>query len=398
MKAVMYKGPKDIVVEDVQQPRIEDPRDAIVKMTSAAICGSDLHMYEARTGAKPGTIFGHENMGVVSEVGPGVTDIRVGDRVVMPFNVACGFCFNCVRGFTQACLTTNPDQPSAAYGYVDMGPYPGGQAEYLRVPFADFNCLKLPGRPGDDMEDDFVLLADIFPTGYHAAELADVQPGSTVAVFGAGPVGLLAAYSALIRGASEVYVVDAAPERLRLAQSIGAIPIDFLKGDPVEQIFEIRTRNPKIMGAKRPGEVKMPGVMCGIDAVGYQAHGYDDPASEKPTQVIDSLVRVVNATGHIGLIGVYFPEDPGAKGPHAHGNFILPLGQIFSKGLSIGMGQTPVKKYNMFLRDLIIGGRAKPSFIVSHHMPLEQAPEAYAKFDLRGSGEGKDFTKVVLKP
>lgn len=175
MKAVVYKGKDRVSVEEVPDPKIEGPCDAIVKITTAAICGSDLHMYEDRSSASPGCIFGHENQGVVQEVGRGVTSIKIGDRVVLPFNIACGFCFNCTRGYTNACLTMNPKTAGAGYGYADMGPYRGGQAEFLRVPYADFNCLKLPGKPGDSFEDDFVLLADIFPTGWHAAELANVK-------------------------------------------------------------------------------------------------------------------------------------------------------------------------------------------------------------------------------
>ncbi len=181
MKAVVYKEPCQVAVENVDDPRIEAPGDAVVWITSAAICGSDLHMYEGRTGAQPGTVFGHENMGVVEEVGPGVTSVKVGDRVVLPFNIGCGFCFNCLRGFTSACLTVNAAAPHAAYGYADMGPFKGGQAQYLRVPYADFNALKLPGAPGDQWEDDFVTLADIWPTGHHGVELAGVREGETLA-------------------------------------------------------------------------------------------------------------------------------------------------------------------------------------------------------------------------
>jgi glutathione-independent formaldehyde dehydrogenase len=233
---------------------MQHPNDVIVKVTSTAICGSDLHMYEGRTAAQPGIVFGHENMGIIEEVGPGVTGLRVGDRVVMPFNVACGFCRNCQAGFTGFCLTVNPGFAGGAYGYVAMGPYTGGQAEYLRVPYADFNCLKLP--PGREHESDFILLADIFPTGYHGCELADVRPGETVAVYGAGPVGLMAAYSALLRGASRVFVVDRVPERLAKAKEIGAIPINFDTGDPVEQI---------------KAQTDGLGTDKGVDAVGYQA-------------------------------------------------------------------------------------------------------------------------------
>jgi glutathione-independent formaldehyde dehydrogenase len=280
-----------------------------------------------------------------------------------------------------------------------MGPYRGGQAEYLRVPFADFNCLKLPGREDDELEDDFVLLADIFPTAWHATEQAHVQRGDSVAVYGAGPVGLLSAYSALLRGAAEVYVVDRAPERLKKAENIGAIPVDFTKGDPADQIRELRKKNRVLQSALRPNEEKMGGVMCGIDAVGYQAHSEADPDREDPTQTVRQLAKIVNATGHVSLIGVYFPEDPGGVDAHAKkGRFTFPLGDFWEKGITIEMGQAPVKRYNVYLRDMIICGRARPSFIVSHRLPLRKAPEAYAQFAKRGVGDGKDVTKVVLKP
>lgn len=200
-------------------------------------------MYDGRTELEKGSIVGHEIMGVISEVGDAVRSIKKGDRVVLPFNIACGFCFNCHRGYTNACLTMNPESAGAGYGYAGMGPYQGGQAEFVLVPYADFNCLKLPGTPGDEWEDDFLLLADVFPTGYHAAELADVSAGKTVAIFGAGPVGLMAAYSSILKGASEVYVVDNIPERLEKAKEVGAMPIDFSQGDPVERIFEIRHKH-----------------------------------------------------------------------------------------------------------------------------------------------------------
>lgn len=399
MKAVVYKGKNEVAVEEVPDPKIEAPGDAIIRITTAAICGSDLHMYEERSSAEPGIVFGHENQGVVEEVGRGVVSISPGDRVVLPFNIACGFCFNCSRGYTNACLTANPQAPTAGYGYAGMGPYRGGQAEFLRVPYADFNCLKLPGEPGDQFEDDFVLLADIFPTGWHAAELANVKSGDTVAVFGAGPVGLLSSYSAFIKGAAEVYVVDRAPDRLRRAQSIGAVPIDFTEGDPVEQIKDLRASNSKRAEALRPGEEKMAGVNCAIDAVGYQARRQDDPEKEDPTQTIRQIAELINPTGSVGLIGVYFDEDPGGVDKNARkGRFVLPLGTLWNKGITIGQGQAPVKKYNVYLRDLIINGKARPSFIVSHRLPLSKAVEAYARFDERGVGKGTDWTKVLLKP
>jgi glutathione-independent formaldehyde dehydrogenase len=377
MKAVVYKGPFEVAVEEVEDPRIERPTDVIVRITSTAICGSDLHMYEGRTAAEPGIVFGHENLGIVEQCGAGVTAIRQGDRVVMPFNIACGFCKNCVDGYPAFCLTVNPGFAGGAYGYVAMGPYRGGQAEYLRVPFADYNCTKLP--PGTEHETDFVLLADIFPTGYHGCELAHVSPGESVAVYGGGPVGQMAAYSALLRGASKVFVVDRIPERLQKAQQIGAIPINFEDSDPIEQIK-----------AQTGGE----GSDKGVDAVGYQARTRES-GREEPAVVLNSLVQTVRATGALGVPGLYVPADPGAPDEQArHGMLLVAVGKLFEKGLRMGTGQTNVKRYIGRLRDLIIEGRARPSFVVSHELPLAQAPEAYEKFDRRIEG----YTKVILHP
>lgn len=378
MKAVVYKGPFEVAVEEVDNPTIQHPNDVIVRVTSTAICGSDLHMYEGRTAAEPGITFGHENMGVIAEVGPGVTGLKEGDRVVMPFNVACGFCRNCVEGYTGFCLTVNPGFPGGAYGYVAMGPWKGGQAEYLRVPYADFNCLKLP--PGKDFENDFILLADIFPTGYHGCELAEVRPGDSVTVYGAGPVGLMAAYSALLRGARKVFSVDRVPERLQKAEEIGAIPINFADGDPVEQIHE---------------QTEGQGTDKGIDAVGYQAAAGGTSDQEEPAIVLNSLIRTVRATGRLGVPGLYVPADPGAPDEQSkQGMLLVSIGKFFEKGLRMGTGQCNVKRYNRFLRDMIIEGRAQPSFVVSHELPLDQAPSAYDKFDKRIDG----YTKVVLHP
>jgi glutathione-independent formaldehyde dehydrogenase len=377
MKAVVYKEPFKVAVEEVPDPKLQHPNDVIVRITSSAICGSDLHMYEGRTAAKAGIVFGHENQGIVEEVGEGVTSIKQGDRVVMPFNVACGFCKNCVEGYTGYCLTVNPGFAGGAYGYVSMGPYSGGQAEKLRVPYADFNCLKLP--PGDEHELDFVLLADIFPTGYHGCELADVSPGDSVAVYGAGPVGLMAAYSALLRGARKVFVVDRVPERLRKAEEIGAIAVDFTQRSAVDQIKD-----------QTDGE----GADKGVDAVGYQAQAGAEER-EEPAVVLNSLVDTVRATGKLGVPGLYVPSDPGAPDENAkRGMLLVSVGRLFEKGLRMGTGQCNVKRYNTRLRDLIIEGRAKPSFVVSHELPLDEAPMAYEKFDKRIEG----YTKVVLHP
>lgn len=372
----MYQGPRDVTVTEVEDPRMEHPNDVIVKITTTAICGSDLHMYEGRTAAEPGIVFGHENMGVIVETGPGVVSLRTGDRVSMPFNVACGFCRNCREGKTGFCLTVNPGFAGGAYGYVSMGPYRGGQAEYLRVPFADFNCLKLP--PGTEHENDFAMLADIFPTGYHGVAMTGLLPGENITVMGGGPVGLMAAYSAIIMGAAQVFVVDRVPDRLRLAESIGAIPVDFSKGDPVEQIRE-RTDG--------------VGTDKGVDAVGYQASA--PSGEEQPALVLNTLVDVVRATGTIGVIGLYLAEDPGAPDPHSgRGELLFKVGKFFEKGLRMGTGQANVKAYNEHLRNLIVAGRATPSFVVSKELPLDAAPEAYERFDRREEG----YSKVVLKP
>jgi len=394
MKAISYEGVRKMSVSNRPKPTIQSPTDAVLRVTTSGICGSDLHMYDGRTPLDKGTVVGHEIMGVIDEVGEAVASIKKGDRVVLPFNIACGFCFNCHRGHTEACLTMNPQEPHAAYGYAGMGPYQGGQAEFVLVPYADFNCLKLPGKPGDELEDDFLLLSDVFPTAFHATELACVSAGKTVAIFGAGPVGLLSAHCSILKGASEVYVVDNVPERLQKAKELGAIPVDFSKGNPVEQIFKLRQKNKGIQQSRRPGEEKMKGVDCAIDAVGYQARHDDKPGEENPTQVLQNCLKVVNATGSIGVIGVYIAPDPGAKNEQAKkGIFPFPVAEFFDKGISMGSGQAPVKKYNEYLRDLIVNGKAKPSKIVSHHIPIDQAPEAYDKFDRRADG----YTKVLIK-
>ena len=383
MRAVVYQGPFSVAVEEVPDPEIKHPNDVIVKITSSCICGSDLHMYEGRTAAEPGIVFGHENMGVIEDVGSAVKTLSVGDRVVMPFNVGCGFCKNCQRGFTGFCLTVNPGFAGGAYGYVAMGPWGGGQAEYIQVPYADFNCLPLPA--GDAFEWDFSLLADIFPTGYHGTELADVSPGESVAVWGAGPVGLMATYSCIIRGAAEVYTIDHVQERLDKASEIGGIPINFDDGDPVEQIRDMRGGD---------------GVDKTVDAVGYQAAAQGSSAAggeqtEIPNVVLNQMIDLINPTGIMGIPGLYVPSDPGGVDEGAKkGSLAINFGKLFEKGLKLGTGQCNVKQYNAYLRDLIISGKATPSFVVSHEVPLDDAVDAYHKFDQRIDG----YTKVILKP
>jgi glutathione-independent formaldehyde dehydrogenase len=379
MKALVYDGPRQVSVKDVPDAKIERPTDVLVRITTTNICGSDLHMYEGRTDFETGRWFGHENLGEVIEVGNGVDKVKVGDYVVLPFNVSCGFCKNCERGFTNYCLTTQPDpaMAGAAYGFADMGPWPGGQAELLRVPYGDHNCLRL-GEDAAEKQNDYVMVADIFPTGYHATELAGVVPGDSVVVYGAGPVGLMATYSAILKGAGKVMVVDRHPDRLRLAESIGAITIDDSQTDPVQAVLE------ETMGL---------GADRGCECVGYQAHEPD--GTEHPNDTLNKLVASVRFTGGIGSVGVYVPQDPGGPDQLAkQGQIAFDYGMHWFKGQTLGSGQCPVKKYNRRLRDLIDGGKATPSFIVSHELPLEQGVEAYQHFDARDDG----WTKVVLKP
>ncbi|RBY78473.1 aldehyde dehydrogenase [Blastococcus sp. TF02-09] len=378
MKAVVYRGPKSVAVEEVPDPTIQAPTDAVVRITTTNICGSDLHMYEGRTSVEEGKVLGHENMGIVEAVGDAVDRIKVGDRVSVPFNIACGTCRNCQTGWTSFCLQANPTEgmDGAAYGYANMGPYDGGQAEYLRVPWADVNLLKLP--EGSEHENDYTMLSDIFPTGWHGVELSGFQPGDRVAVFGGGPVGLMAAHSAMLRGASHVFVVDKETDRLALAEKFGATPIDFSAHDPVEQLMDAT-------GGR--------GVDRGVEAVGYQAH--DPSGQEHPELVLDNLAQVVRSTGGIGVVGVYMPQDPGAATDLAkEGRIPWQYGTFFTKGQSMGTGQAPVKRYNRQLRDLITSGRATPSWIVSHELRLDEAVDGYRHFDDRDEG----WTKVLLHP
>jgi threonine dehydrogenase-like Zn-dependent dehydrogenase len=366
--------------KEVPDARIEEPTDALVRITTTNICGSDLHMYEGRTDMEPGRVLGHENVGEVIEVGPGVVRVRRGDMVCLPFNIACGSCANCERGLTAYCLTTAPPgSAGAAYGFAGMGPYNGGQAELLRVPFADFNCLILPEDAVDtDKQKEYVMLADIFPTGWHATQLGCVQPGESVVIYGAGPVGLMAAYSATLKSAGAVMVVDRHPDRLRLAEQIGAIPIDDSEVPAVDQVMELTAG----LGADR-----------GCECVGYQAQ--DSMGREKPNATLNNLVQSVRFAGSIGVVGVYVPEDPnGPNELYKYGQIPFDYGMFWFKGQTMGTGQCNVKAYNRQLLNLIVAGNATPSFVVSHELPLDDAPEGYRHFDARDDG----WTKVVLHP
>lgn len=377
MKALVYEGARKVSIKEVPDAEIERPTDVLVKVTSTNICGSDLHMYEGRTDMQPGRVLGHENLGQVIEVGDAVARIKVGDWVCLPFNIGCGFCKNCEAGLTAFCLTVNPGMAGAAYGFAGMGPFNGGQAEYLRVPYGDFNCLRLP-PDAQEKELDYVMVADIFPTGWHCTELAGLQVGESIVIYGAGPVGLMAALSATIKGASTVMVVDRHPDRLKLAEKIGAIPIDDSKGSPVDQVLKL-TRGE---GADR-----------GCECVGYQCH--DPQGHEHPNMTMNNLVKSVRFTGGIGVVGIFLPKDPGAPDPLAkQGEIAFDMGLFWFKGQRVGTGQANVKRYNRHLRNLIHTGKAKPSWIVSHKLPLREAPNAYLHFDARDTG----WTKVVLQP
>ncbi|WP_169988677.1 glutathione-independent formaldehyde dehydrogenase [Microbispora sp. H10836] len=379
MKAVVYEGPRQVGVKNVPDARIEMPTDVLVRVTTTNICGSDLHMYEGRTDLEPGRVLGHENLGEVVEVGPGVVRVRVGDMVCVPFNVACGFCANCERGLTAFCLTTNPEPgvDGAAYGFADMGPYNGGQAELLRVPFGDFNCLVLPDD-ARERQTDYVMLADIWPTGWHATQLACVQAGDSVVIYGAGPVGLMAAYSATFRSAGMVMVVDRHPDRLAKAEEIGAIPIDDSKTSPVDQVMELTHGR----GADR-----------GCECVGYQAH--DPQGHEHPNMTLNNLVKSVRFAGTIGVVGVFIAMDPGSPDDlYKQGEIAFDYGMFWFKGQTMGNGQCNVKNYNRQLCTLIHEGKARPSWVVSHELDLDDAPGGYEHFDQRDPG----WTKVVLHP
>ncbi|MEU7920927.1 alcohol dehydrogenase catalytic domain-containing protein [Micromonospora zamorensis] len=391
MRAVVYTDVRTVAVREVPDATLEAETDAVVRITSAALCGTDLHMYDGRTSAEPGLVLGHEPLGVVQEVGSAVQTVRPGTRVVIPTHLFCGTCVMCARGLSAACLRARAEGPGAAYGYAGMGPYRGAQADLLRVPWADANCVPVPGEPGDAYEDDFVLLADAFVTGWHAAAtLAGVEPGDTVAVFGAGAIGLLSAYSALLRGARVVYCVDGVDARLDKAGEMGAVPIDFRRGDPVEQIRADRAR------AGLPlGEEKLGGVDKVIDAVGFQARDREHPEQERPNQVIADAARLVNAAGAIAVAGVYPDRDPHpGPGADGHENLVAPWGALFSKGVAVRFGRTHDRRYTVLLRDLVVAGRARPSMIVTHHGTLDNAPEFYRSFDRRENG----VIKAVLRP
>ncbi len=392
MRAVVLKKPREITIDEIEEPKIKAPTDALLRLSSTAICGTDLHIYEGRLGGDS-LVIGHEPLGTVQDVGDAVVNVRVGDRVTVPTHICCGFCRNCVHGFSAQCLTTNPGKAGAAYGYPGMGEYAGAQTEMLRVPFADANCLRLLGEPGDSWEHDFVLLADALPTAYHATELAKIVPGDVVVIYGAGAIGLLTAMCAFLRGAEQVFVVDAITERLQKASELGAQPIDMKEGDAVERIYEQLAR--QRCGVAWRGEEAQIGATVGIDAVGFQARDPHHFEIEKPTTVIHDLARIIAPKGRLSIIGVFTDSDAQAPNEAAkHGDQLIPWGTLFKKGIRVAFGRDDDERYNDFLRDMIVADRIKPGRIVSHRLPLRDAADAFEKFDARSEG----YIKVVLEP
>ncbi|GAB3406631.1 formaldehyde dehydrogenase, glutathione-independent [Flindersiella endophytica] len=395
-RAVIYRGAGKVEVEAIDYPSFELkdgpgvnqanvgrqlPHGAILKVVATNICGSDQHMVRGRTTAPEGLALGHEITGEVIEVGRDVEFVEVGDLVSVPFNIACGRCRNCKEGKTGVCLNVNPDRPGSAYGYVDMGGWVGGQAEYAVVPYADWNLLKFPDRDqAMDKIRDLAMLADIFPTGFHGAVTAGVGPGSTVYIAGAGPVGLAAATSAFLLGAAVVIVADLQKERLEQARSFGCETIDVAQGDPADQIEQIL------------GE---PEVDCAVDAVGFEARGHGGEAqTERPATVLNTVMSVTRAGGGVGIPGLYVTGDPGAVDDAAKvGSLSIRLGLGWAKSLSFTTGQCPVMRYNRQLMNAILHDRTQIAKNVNATvLPLDRAPEGYAEFD---SGAAR---KYILDP
>jgi glutathione-independent formaldehyde dehydrogenase len=383
-KIVVYKEPGRVAVEDHDPPKLEVPPDVakdkglsqkavhgvILRNVATNICGSDQHMVRGRTTAPAGQTLGHEITGEIIEKGEDVQFLDVGDIVSVPFNIACGRCRNCREGQTGVCLNVNPARAGSAYGYVDMGGWEGGQAEYVLVPFADFNCLKFPDRnQALEMILDLTMLSDIFPTGYHGAYTAGVTTGSTVYVAGAGPVGLAAAHSAQLLGAAVVIVGDRNRQRLEQARSFGCETVDIsLDATLEDQIAEILGTNE---------------VDCAVDAVGFEASGHGAGAGEQPATVLNDVMSITRAGGRLGIPGLYVTGDPGAVDAEAkEGTLKVRLGLGWARSHSFTTGQCPVLKYNRGLMMSILHGKAQIAKAVNATViPLDDAPRGYQEFD-----------------
>src|SRR5881275_863210 len=386
-RGLAYMGPGVVEIHSIDYPKLalgnrKCEHGVILKIVSTNICGSDQHMVRGRTTAPQGLILGHEITGEVVEKGRDVEFIDVGDVVSVPFNIACGRCRNCKEGKTGICLNVNPARPGAAYGYVDMGGWVGGQAEWVMVPYADFNLLKFPDKD-QAMEKikDLTLLSDIFPTGYHGAVTAGVGPGAICYVAGAGPVGLACAASCHLLGAAVVIVGDMIKDRLKQAKSFGCETIDLTKTAKLaEQIEQI---------------VGVPEVDCSVDCVGFEAHGQGKDANvEKPATVLNSIMEITRAGGSLGIPGLYVTGDPGGVDANAKiGNLSIRIGLGWAKSHSFATGQCPVLRYNRQLMQAILYDKVQIAKAVNVTViSLDDAPVGYRDFD---KGAAKKF---ILDP
>jgi threonine dehydrogenase-like Zn-dependent dehydrogenase len=390
MRALCWHGKEDVRIDTVPDPTIMDQRDVIIKVTSTAICGSDLHLYDGYVPTmEKGDVLGHEPMGEVVEVGKNVSNLKVGDRVVVPFTISCGTCYFCKKGLYSCCDVSNPNaemarklmghSPAGLFGYSHMlGGFAGGQAEYLRVPYADIGPIKIP--PG--LSDEQVLfLSDVFPTGYMAAENAEIEPGDTVAVWGCGPVGQFSIQSAWMFGAGRVIAIDRVPERLQMAANNGrAETINFEKENVYERLQEMT-------GGRGPDR-------C-IDAVGAEAHG--GGSIDALLDKAKSAVKLATDRPHALREAIYCCRKGGTVSvPGVYVGFLdkIPFGAVVNKGLTIKSGQTHVQRYTHQLLEYIEEGKIDPSFIITHRISLDEAPEAYKTFRDKQDG----CIKVVLKP
>ncbi len=382
-RGVVYLAPGKVEVQSIDFPKLalgdrQCHHGVILKIVSTNICGSDQHMVRGRTTAPAGLVLGHEITGEVIECGRDVEYLKPGDIVSVPFNIACGRCRNCKAGQTGICLNVNPARPGAAYGYVDMGGWVGGQAEYVMVPYADWNLLKFPDRDRAMAKiRDLTLLSDIFPTGFHGAVTAGVGPGSVVYVAGAGPVGLACAVGCQLLGAAVVIVGDMIPERLAQAKSFGCEVIDVSKGASIaEQIEQI---------------VGVPEVDCAVDCVGFEARGHGkDAVVERPATVLNSLMEITRAGGALGIPGLYVTGDPGGIDENAKiGNLGIRIGLGWAKSHSFHTGQCPVMKYHRQLMQAILYEKCFPAKACNvTTISLDQAPGGYQDFD---KGAAKKF-------
>jgi threonine dehydrogenase-like Zn-dependent dehydrogenase len=389
MRALTWHGKNDIRCDSVPDPKVEQGRDAIIKVTACAICGSDIHLFDGiMPSMEKGDVLGHETMGEVVEVGPENKALKVGDRVVVPFTIACGECFFCKHGFHSGCERSNPNaksaeklwghSPAGLFGYSHMlGGFAGGQAEYMRVPYADVGPIKVPAGLSDEQ---VLFLSDIFPTGYMAAEFCNLKGGETVAVWGCGPVGQMAIRSAFLLGAGRVIAIDTVPERLALAQASGAITLDFRKEEIYDRIQEMT--NGRGADACIDAVGTEPDIRSGFDTVVDRVKAAAYLGTDSP-HVLRQAIHCCRNFGVVSIVGVY-------------GGLLdkIPLGSAINRGLTFRMAQTPVQHYLPRLLERIERGEIDPSFVITHRATLEQGPELYRTFRAKEDG----CIKVVMTP